>query len=243
MHATTPTDSSAPRANFVLVALLGVGLALLALALPRLLGAMSARSARPVLVEIRNERTVSTERLDEAASALRDSLRWSGTPANAFSDLGLLELLQLPPRGSSGARSPSSLPGIIEVQEMGLAGSPASANGWARLAYARYLGEGLAPATRDALEMSLRSGGIDLPLLRFRLYLLLSDWDFSAAESVPAVRDQVQKLTRYGKIGYDELVELSLIAPRGPLIPAVLAETPEKRAYFQRRVERRQGAR
>ena len=91
--------------------------------------------------------------------------------------------------------------------------------------------------------MSLLSGGIDFPLLRFRLHLLLFDWKLPAPAFVQAVRDQVHKLTRYGKTGYDELVELSLIAPRGGLIPAVLAETPDKYAYFARRVERRLGSR
>jgi len=126
---------------------------------------------------------------------------------------------------------------------MGLAKGPASGNSWARLADARYLREGLTPATRDALEMSLLSGGIDLPLLRFRLHLLLFDWDFPTPGFVQAVGDQVHKLTRYGKTGYDELVELSLITPRGGLIPAVLADTPDKHAYFAHRVERRLGRR
>ena len=248
MRVTTPTDRVAPRAEdqtlttgaaVTLTALLIVGLGLFALTLPRLLGAVSALPARSILLEIRNDQTVSSERLERAATALQESRQWSGTPAYALSDLALLDLLRVQSSEPSELGAHALLPGIVEIQEMGVAKAPASGNSWARLADARYLGEGLTPATRGALEMSLLSGGIDLPLLRFRLHLLLFDWELPAPAFVQAVRDQVHKLTRYGKPGYEELVTLSLILPRGGLIPAVLAETPDKHAYFAHRVERR----
>jgi len=252
MRATTRIDRSdtggedqtrTAGSAVTLAALLLVGLGLFALTLPRLLGAVSALPARSVLSEIRKNQTVSGERIEIAAAALQQSRQWSGTPASALSDLALLDLLRVHSSQDSELRTHPLLPGIIEVQESAVAKAPASGNGWARLADARYLQEGLGPATRDALEMSLMSGGIDLPLLRFRLHLLLLDWTLPAATFTPAVREQVHKFTRYGKTGYDELVELSLVAPRGELIPAVLAETPDKHAYFIRRVERRRGLR
>ncbi len=250
MRATTRIDRSGTEGEgrslvagsvVTLTALLLVGLGLFALTLPRLLGAVSALPARSVLSEIRNDQPVSGERIEIAAAALQHSRRWSGTPATALSDLALLDLLRVHSSQNSELRAHPLLPGIIEVQEMAVAKAPASGNGWARLADARYLQEGLGPSTRDALEMSLVSGGIDLPLLRFRLHLLLLDWTLPAATFAPAVREQVQKFTRYGKAGYDELVELSMVTPRGNLIPAVLADNPDSHAYFIRRVERRMG--
>ncbi len=252
MRATTRSDrpgtdgedqALAAGVAITLAALLLLGLGLFALTLPRLLGAVSALPARSVLSEIRNDQTVSRERIEIAAAALQQSRQWSGTPATALSDLALLDLLRVHSSQDSELRAHPLLPGIIEAQEMAVAKAPASGNGWARLADARYLQEGLGPATRDALEMSLISGGIDLPLLRFRLHLLLLDWALPAVTFAPAVREQVHTFTRYGKAGYDELVELSLVTPRGELIPAVLAETPDKHAYFIHRVERRRGRR
>jgi len=252
MRVTTPTDRAVPSGEdqtlrtgtaVSLTAVLLVGLGLFALTLPRLMGAVSALPARSILLEIRNDQTVSSERLERAATALQGSRQWSGTPAYALSDLALLDLLRVQSSAPSESGTHALLPGIVEVQEMGVAKAPASGNSWARLADARYLRDGLTPATRNALEMSLLSGGIDLPLLRFRLHLLLFDWESPAPGFVPAVRDQVHKLTRYGKTGYDELVELSLITPRGELIPAALAETPDKHAYFAHRVKRRLGRR
>ena len=252
MRATTLTDrpvpggedhALGPGAAVALTALLLIGLGLFALALPRLLGAVSALPARSVLSDIRNGQTVSNKGLEIAAATLQESRQWSGTPATALSDLALLDLLRVHSSQDSELRAHPLLPGIIEVQEMAVAKAPASGNGWARLANARYLREGLGPTTWNALDMSLISGGIDFPLLRFRLHLLLFDWKSPTPTFAQALREQVHKLTRYGKAGYDELVELSLITPRGELIPAVLAETPDKHAYFTYRVERRMGSR
>ena len=104
MRVTTPTDRAVPSgenrtlrtgAAVSLSALLLVGLGLLALTLPRLLGAVSALPARSILLEIRNDQTVSSERLERAATALQESRQWSGTPAYALSDLGLVDLLRV----------------------------------------------------------------------------------------------------------------------------------------------------
>jgi len=253
IRATTPSDRAASAgldergltrgAKTTLAAALLVGLGLFALTVPRLLGAVTALPAGSILREIRNDQTVSEERLELAARALEESRQWSGTPAYTLSDLALLDLLLLQSVETSGIQTHPLLEDALEAQETGIAKAPVGASSWARLADARYLREGLTPATRDALELSLLSREIDLPLLRFRLHLLLFDWPAPEPAFAEAVREQIHALTRYGKRGYEILVDLSLIAPRGDVIQGVLADTPRKQAVFAYRLARRLGTR
>jgi hypothetical protein len=220
---------------------LAVGLALVWLGLPRLLGATARQPARAVLWALRDGKPLTDADLARGEAALERSRRWSGTPAYALSDLALLKLLRLE-QGEEDGRAARYLAGALEAQEAGLAQAPAGGNGWARLAYARYRRSGLSEATRDALELSLLSGGLDLTLLSFRLELILHEWDALGPEFHEAARGEIHQMTRHGRPGYDALVEIYLASPRAGVIDAALADSPAQQAQFSRRLEHRIGS-
>ncbi len=224
----------------LLVGVLALGFVLVWLSVPRFLGALDALPARSVLWEIRKDRPVTREQLEGAAAVLENSRRRSGTPAHVLSDLALLELLQFELAEDELAPDAQRLlTESLEALEAGLAKAPAGSNGWARLAYARYMRSGLTEGARDALEMSLLTGGIDLSLLSFRLHLILSEWDALGPEFQHAARGEILALTRHGRRGYDALVEIYLSSGRGEVIDTVLAEAPTQQARFTRRLEAR----
>jgi len=251
IRATTPTERASPTEGPILtrnvaslVVALALGLALVWLSAPRFLGALDALPARNVLWEIRKERPVSAELIARGATALERSRRWSGTPAHLLSDLALLKLLQsqlavdVPTVDAERLLAES-----VEAQQASLAKAPAGSNGWARLAYARYELAGLTPGARDALEMSLLTGGIDLPLLSFRLYLMLREWDTLESPFEDAAHREIIGLTRHGRPGYEALVDIYLSSGHGEVIDAVLTETPRKHAQFTRQLQARLGLR
>ena len=223
----------------LLIGVLGIGLALIWLSLPRFLGAASARPAHKVLWALRQGRALPVADLARGEAALERSTRWRGTPAHALSDLALLKLLQLQQGGGSGAEAQQRLTESLEAQAASLSQAPAGSNGWARLSYARYLRSGLTEASRDALELSFLSGGLDLPLLSFRLQLILREWDALGPEFHEAARGEILQLARHGPPGYDALVDIYLATPQAQIIDVVIAESPPLQAQFARRLERR----
>lgn len=219
----------------MLAGVLAVGLLLLGLGLPRLLGATARQPARSVLWALRDGKPLTDADLARGEAALERSRRWSGTPPHALSDLALLKLLR---RERAEAPGAPLLVEAIEAQEAGLARAPAGGNSWARLAYARYQRAGLTEATREALELSLLSGGLDLPLLAFRLELILQEWDALGPAFHEAARGQIQEMTRHGRPGYDALVDIYRVSPRAAVIDGALADSPAQQAQFARRLAR-----
>lgn len=217
------------------VLLLGIGLVLVCAGLPRFVGAAHAEPARAVLTAVRDGRAVPDADLARAIAALTGSLRaWA--PAHAHSDLALLLLLR-----TGGATGSDGAPEAIDALEAGIAGAPAGASGWGRLAHARYLHSGLTKASRAALEMSLRPAGADVSLAAFQLDLILREWDALGPGLRAAGRDRIRELTRHGDPGYDALVDVYLASPRAWILDEVLAELPPRREHFARRLERRVG--
>ena len=247
--ATTPTDpvrsgTKAPPLSRgtigTLCLTLAAGLLLLGLGVPRFLGAATALPARPALWEIREGRSASAQQQGRAVTALEQSSRWSGTPAFAHSELALLKLLQFESiEDKKGEEAQALLLDAQAAQAAGLAKAPASATGWARLAHARYLKGGVSDGAPEALSMSLLSGNAGLPLHRFRLSLILLEWDALGPAFHEAARGEIWQLTRHHRPGYEALADLYLASPRGDLIDTVLADSPPKKAQFDRWLNRK----
>ncbi len=247
--ATQTTTSTDPRemgdahhalsrsSRLVLVTALGLGLVLITLGTPRFLGALAFQPARAVLTALREGRGLPPEIIERGDRALESSMRWPGTPAHVLSDLALLKLLRVQPglrEDVVDRASRVALREAIERQEESLRRAPAGSNGWGRLAYAYYVESGLSPATRNALEMSLRTGGLDLPLLSFRLQLILEEWETLEPELPEAAEDEILRMARYGRIGFDALAAIYLRSSHAEIIDAVMERFPEHRALFAR---------
>ena len=87
--------------------------------------------------------------------------------------------------------------------------------------------------------MSLLSGNAGLPLHRFRLSLILLEWDALGPAFHEAAPGEILQLTRHWRAGYEALVDLYLASPRGEVIERVLADSPSEKAYFARWLKRR----
>ena len=214
-------------------------MAVLFLSLPRFLGAATALPAGPALNTIRKGGSLADEPLDRAVAALEQSLRWQATPAS-LSDLAVLKLVRLRAGEPIGAEQHRQLAESRAAQEASLAGSPASSNGWARLSYARYALSGLDEVSRGALEMSFLTGRLEYAPMRFRLQLILREWQALDPEMRAAGRAEVRRLARYGQRGLDALVDVYLASEGAgsEIIGEVLAGAPQDRVRFERRLER-----
>jgi len=245
-----------------------VGAALLLLGLSGLLGATLDLPAVPALIAIRESRPVTAEGLARAVASAERSQRWGGNAAS-LSDLSLLKLMQAE---SSDTLEPERLRLLQEsrtIQEASLARAPASTDGWARLTYARYslgvleegrvlqeeLGEGLDPASREALEMSFRTGRLERAPMLFRVQVLLREWEALDPELRALANAQIRQLTRYGQRDLDALIDVYRASDRAgkEVISAALSGSSaarsdlsegnssgeEDRARFERRLRRR----
>jgi len=222
---------------------LAAGVLLLALGVPRFLGAATALPARPALWEIREGRSASAQQQGRAVTALEQSSRWSGTPAFAQSEIALLKLLRLESiEDKKGENAQALLRESLEAQEAGLAKAPASATAWARLAHGRYLNDRLDGGAPEALWMSFLSGNAGVPLHRFRLSLILLEWDALGPAFHEAAPGEILQLTRHGREGYEVLANLYLASPRGELIDTVLADSPAAKAQLARWLNRKIGS-
>jgi hypothetical protein len=222
----------------ILSAILALGVLLVGLSLPRLLGAVYAQPANAVLLAIRTGHNVSDADLEGGAEALARSTQFSGTPAYVLSDLALLKLLRVQSGGGlSASESEERRAYALDAQTRALERAPAGASGWGRLAYAHALRDGLNDPSRAALAMSLRAGGFDLELMAFRLQLMLAEWDSLGPLLREAVPGEIIQLTRHSGEGYDALAEIYLTSPHAEVIERVVSESPTRRARFAKSLE------
>ncbi len=237
MYPATTTTTAATistESGWARVALFGgllLGLALLALSLPRLAREVAALPAGPAVYAARGGREPGDERVARATRALEHSLRWSTSPA-LLSKLALLKLVAL---RSGKRRAPERLLDAMGTQERSLALAPASSDGWARLAYSRYALAGMVAATRAALELSFKTGRLERAPMAFRLQLLLSTWSGVEERLREAGLLQVRELARH-PASVPLLVEVYRSAAPGAreIILSALADWPAVRFRLQR---------
>jgi hypothetical protein len=200
-------------------ALLLLALPVLALGLPRLIGATHEAAAQETVKALLSGQVLSPAALDDAAAALAAADRWS--PGG---DIRLDRGLVLTHRALNAlpAEQAAFFAAAEQATVEGLAVSPGEPGGWARLAWLRHR-RGDADGAVAALRMSFLSGGFAPPLMQSRLELGLALRPAMDGEMLSLLRRQIRltwisapefiaKLAErpdVGRLASDALAELS----------------------------------
>ncbi|MBU0724745.1 MAG: hypothetical protein KJ904_01480 [Alphaproteobacteria bacterium] len=151
-----------------------MAVAILSLAVPRLLGAATGHQAAGTLWSLRAGAVLEPAVLSQAAQRLDRASRFSGDP-KGWLDAGYLSL-----QGQAQSGEPDAGQSLAEARRLtaqGLAGMPGHASGWSRLAYLRAEA-GDYPSAAQAVRLSMLAGRVPPGLIgdRVRLGLGLLPW-------------------------------------------------------------------
>jgi hypothetical protein len=179
------------RAKLPVVLIGTVGLALVALGIPRTIAAWYSAEAEPALQELRERVTLPAGELATAIVALQHSLLWSRS-AHRLSDLSLLELAQarelLPTDPQRNALLIQSERHLTES----LITNPADGFAWLRLAVVReFLGaprRDIAAPLIKSLDMAPNARALWLP----RATMLFAYWLDLTSDELLAVKNHLQ---------------------------------------------------
>lgn len=195
---TTPTDgdvsTAAPLDRISLSIAACLALALVALALPRVVGELNLVGARSVVsaaLENRpdKQQPLSAQSYAKAAAAIATFGGLTGD-ARLVANRGIVLLRQ----GSVGdAQSARSLEEALEATEWGLAQNPGNTDSWARLAYLRAR-IGNPAGAASALRMSMLTAPVSPQLMPSRLRLGLHLLDHLNEEQRSLLARQVRLL-------------------------------------------------
>lgn len=213
------TSSAAARSRWQrasLVAILGMGVLLMAMAAPRLVAAVLDGPADRVLFYLQRGANVTDDALRGLIAARRAAFAWHET-AQDQRDIAEAEL-QLFHRGG----------GVTNFEEaeravrQSLAIAPVDPHSWARLAHIAWLRNRDARATSTALRTSLQVGAYAPTLTAWRVGLILQLWADLGAEDRSLFASQIRQLAQ------DEpaaLAQLSADPPAAQIIDEVLGSS------------------
>ena len=154
----------------------GFGAALLiALAVPRLLAALTVLPSAPSLVRLQSLEPVKTGDLERLVRNQRRALIWLAG-GRTWTDLGLAQLLIAERLGDADPRSQHLFAAARQALAEGLAVAPANPFAWSRLAYAEAVLSGWSEGATNALRMAFITGPYEPRLLWPRLRLALAAW-------------------------------------------------------------------
>lgn len=184
-------NSGAPppsRAQALAVAVLGVGL--LVMALPMTLSGIAGDLTRDVLRRSYAAAPVPAEQLREAARLLALATRFGGG-GQAAADQGRVIMLEALARHPVDPERIAGLTRAEQITAQSLSLSPAQPGTWLRLAILRQA-RGDVPGTVAALEMSIMTGPVTPAIMMTRLELGLGLLGALDADGVNQLRRQVR---------------------------------------------------
>lgn len=212
------------------LAALGLGALLVALAAPRLPAAILARDADPVLGSLYAGAALSPDALEAGIAALAAAERWHDFPPFTLRR-GLLLA-----RAAEGSGDPKARAVAMGVLGKALAGGPGEPGAWLQLARLRAAnGEGA--AARAALRQSILTGALVPPMMLNRL-----DTAFALLPGAgPDLRALLLRQIRLTWVLDPQALLARIADPRfgpevGPLIITALAElTPSETRHYRQR--------
>lgn len=212
-----------------------IGGAILALAVPRLGGALWLTLRDPVMAAIQSGTPVSTAELRGLVASRELALEWvDDGKAHADVAAALTSLAAGEAPGSAAARE--LLGRAIGAMAAALARAPADPRGWLRLAYLATMLDGPTPRAARALQLSVRTGPYDTPeFLTLRLRLGLLHWPLFEPAERRRIEAQIRLLWREAP---GTLVRLVVDAGHyAPIVRSALAGLPGERARLDALVE------
>ncbi len=167
------------------------GVALLALAAPRMNAAFIQVAADPVIRSLERGGAPDPDALERLVANRREALAVVADSAGWF-DIGRARVAGAARAGPRTQKGRTLLDQAATAYENGLALSPGNSIEWMRLAEVRLQRSGPSRKAADALYMSLRSAPFILLFTIERLRLGLRLWDHMGAPGREAVLDQVR---------------------------------------------------
>lgn len=218
----------------VLIFCLVVGAALVALGIPRTVGAWIGLPATPVIRQLLQGANPSPAELQEAIDVQRRSTAWDPAPRR-LTDLAYLEL-SLAQRSLGEARARLLADAEAHVSE-GLLRNPAEPFAWIRLALLRHM-RGAEP--RDivvALMQSVDMGPNTNPIWLLRAQLLLTYSEALNEDERHRLGSQLRTIWTATPRSHQELrkplLTLAWLLGKLEVLEAALSDDPETRAQFE----------
>lgn len=214
----------------------GLGAALLiALAVPRLLAAVSVLPSVPTLSRLQSLQPVETEPLRRLVRNQRRALVWQAG-GRTWTDLGLAQLLLAERLADTDPLSQQRFAAARQALTEGLSVAPANPFAWSRLAYAEAVLSGWSERAVSALRMAFITGPYEPRLLWPRLRLALAAW----AELQPADQEMVlHQLRQAWAADPEALTALVSQQDRVELARAALSGSPADLRAFETLVANR----
>jgi len=200
-----------------------LAVAILTLAVPRVVASVLTAPAHRTLLLIEDGRSADAERLDHAANYIKRATEWEQS-ARRFGQLGFLRLFQAlqtkpddPKRRALIAEATASLRQSLML-------SPSRPHPWVRLAYARVLAGADPGELVNLVAQSIRTGPHVAGIAVTRLDLMLRMWKYLTPEMRTYAMNQVRYVwPRAGR----ELLQLVRDTPRPEIVRFALRPYPE----------------
>lgn len=165
---------------------------LIALAVPRLLAAVTVLPSSPTLNRLQSLEPVETSDLHRLVRNQRRALVWQAA-GRTWTDLGLAQLLLAERLGDADPRSQQRFSLARQALFEGLSVAPANPFAWSRLAYAEAVISGWSERASKALRMAFIAGPYEPRLLWPRLRLALAAWPHVEASDQEMILQQLRQ--------------------------------------------------
>jgi len=210
------------------VVVLLVAAVILYLAIPRTIAAFILYPETAMLRQIQKGYPVDAFGMGGLVRSRRAAMAWVDD-GRIRTDLALAELLMAEAKGDGSRRDPALVAAAIVAASEGLARAPLNPHAWARLAYARYLRDGLTRGVATDLKMSIFTGPHEPRLVFSRLALSLRDWrNFSRTD-----RDLLLRQVRFAwDVSPSNLIKVSKETGAIGIVLIALARDPENIKKF-----------
>lgn len=169
-----------------------LAVALLALAVPRLVAAITLLPSAHALDRLQSMRPVPTYNIERLIRSQRRALVWQPS-GRTWTDLGLAQLLLAERSPDDDARAMARFEDAHRALVEGLSTAPANPFAWSRLAYAEAVLDGWTPQAIASLRMAFITGPFEPRLLWPRLRLSLSAWPVIPLEDQEMVLQQLRQ--------------------------------------------------
>ncbi|MEQ8165815.1 MAG: hypothetical protein RIC93_07045 [Alphaproteobacteria bacterium] len=213
-----------------LIGLLLLSVALIALALPRMMGGGFTASHRAVVARLAADETVAVEDLNDATDGYVRGLKWHQEGGMA-AELGALRLAQARLAGYTTPRGQEFLAAARAIDLWALELNPSQPYAWAHLLETSLRLDGIGPDTDRLLRNAILVAPYSPKLVWQRARLGVVLWPFLGPETRRLLQTQFLAAARH------DIYDLGRLARRhtaGHMIRPALVEEPALRAEFDR---------
>ncbi len=208
---------------------MAVGVLILGLSGPRLIGAINATAGEPAIEKLRRGEQIGEPAIKRARKAFLTAEKSIPRDYRSPRDLALIELIAATAAPVGSDIRKTAVADSIAAARRSLGNNPAQPYVWLRLAQAELMHEGIGVQAAFAFAMSLETGPQVVDLMQPRVVLGLILWPVLDERQQDRVLAQIKGLARYNA---RMLAETVLHRPALPLVRRALADEPELMKAF-----------